>query len=474
MGSDKFRFSYNFVLILNFLATISLGRSQVPANCEMNAQNGSSTSGFVNVHCILSRELHAEEEVIWMFENCMSLGRCNSTDCDSSPDFQLSIMDLTCRLLAARSKGTGPYIFSIYNKITDEFVLTIKCTSTSCESTPLCADGIKEQDDEEENKNGTSSSTREANMEASTAVSVQHIDTDSAGTIALTNSQNLYDNSVPVSMTVSSDDTRLVVLSPLVLACIIAVPIIALLSIIGTCVLICRLYGRKAFPLRDQTGIERGRSVSSNGTVEMTMSRVSCSSMSPNSCNLEEQYSEKMRMTEPEDRLYEQLDCDIKPPLPVRNRAMTLEIGRRRGQSDSELPRCETSRTVARMEHTKGQRFQMGNFSSSATHLPREMDTPSTPDVFYHTLGHNSADNGVTKSDDAGSPEAGTWTTRSQGEHAGEKQIANNKMGTLHQVHQPDILYHTLDFEVVDMGDDPTEGGYMPLLGKSPNVNENF
>ena len=313
MGSEELKSSYHFVMVLHFLATILLGRSQVPANCEMNSQSGSSTSGFVNVRCVLSRELHAEEEVIWMFENCMSLGRCNSTDCDSSPDFQLSIMDFTCRLLAARSKGTGPYIFSIYNKNTDEFVLTIKCASTFCESTPLCADGIKEQDGDEENKIGTSLSTREAISEASTAVSdgawnTQHIGTDSAGTKAVTHLHNLYDNPIPVSMTVHSDDTHLVVLSPLVLTCIIAVPIIALMSIICTSVLVCRLYGRKLFQIQDQ-----------NGTAKMKMTRLSGGSMSQNCCKVKQEDSDQMRMTENVDRVYEEIDCDINPPLPLRN-----------------------------------------------------------------------------------------------------------------------------------------------------------
>ena len=113
MGSEGLQMSYDILWNVYFLAIISLVRCEVSVDCVSKAVGGNVTSGLFLVACTLSRNLLAEETVVWMSENCMVIGKCNITYCRATADFKLSTLGNKFQLLITQSTETGPFIFRL-------------------------------------------------------------------------------------------------------------------------------------------------------------------------------------------------------------------------------------------------------------------------------------------------------------------------------------------------------------------------
>ena len=142
MRSEGLQMSYDILWNVYFLAIISLVRCEVSVDCVSKAVGGNFTSGLFLVDCTLSRNLHAEETVVWMSENCMVIGKCNSTVCNATAEVQLFTLAYIFGLSTTQSTETGPFIFSMYTTHNDSFLNSVKCSLNYYESTSSCVHGL--------------------------------------------------------------------------------------------------------------------------------------------------------------------------------------------------------------------------------------------------------------------------------------------------------------------------------------------
>ena len=221
MGSEGLQMSNHILWKLYFLAIFSLVRCEVSVDCASKALGGTYTSGLFLVDCTLSRNLHAEETVVWMSENCMVIGKCNSTVCNATAEVQLFTLAYIFGLSTTQSTETGPFIFSMYTTHNDSFLNSVQCSLNYCESTSSCVHGLACQE-----------STSPGNLNTDSTFPTDPLTVNSWG--------SSYDGlNASVSASVTSPyhvtDKETPTLSPLVLACILTVVGIALIAGIIIC-----------------------------------------------------------------------------------------------------------------------------------------------------------------------------------------------------------------------------------------------
>ena len=83
---------YRYILIRLFiLADVGLGGySELNVDCKSKILRGNTTGTKSTVECDLSRNLLADEIVIWKHDNGTPIGNCSLSACTKNPSFRMS------------------------------------------------------------------------------------------------------------------------------------------------------------------------------------------------------------------------------------------------------------------------------------------------------------------------------------------------------------------------------------------------
>ena len=131
-----------------FLAVFGSECGGISVHCYQRTLHGNDTIGAYNVMCDLSRPLRENETVVWTFDNCTVIGKCDTRGCSKTTDgFYVSFSvrsHFLYKALNTQHPDIGSYVFAINDLgntivqsiISTANVIVLNCTfhpSTACD-----------------------------------------------------------------------------------------------------------------------------------------------------------------------------------------------------------------------------------------------------------------------------------------------------------------------------------------------------
>ena len=355
---------YRYILIRLFiLANVGLGgSSEFNVECTSKIFRGNINENTSVVKCKLSRNLHADEIVVWRHNNRTVIGNCSLSDCTKNPPFRMSHSQNLFILYSSGRGDTGQgFIFSILYNSHETFVksIIIRNITHGTSTNEPCLSVLNETTTQYASTTDKENESNSTDLEHST-----DIITDEFLSATSSIQQQYEKNSPRPSPIVVHHPEDKSSLPTVILVIIIIVSGVAVLSTIFIIFVVYRLRKGGVFQVHSQIEHQTIGNITNDLTSTQLFSELSHPQIT---------VSDQDQSMTADGWIYEDIDNQEKPPLPARNSVEKRSLGRKNtlNKSDTTFVSSESAKKESQLVRMD----KLGKLSG-ARNWPKGLEIP--------------------------------------------------------------------------------------------------